>query len=95
VTLSTDYFKYCMMLLLECQWLIKGLEIAPDHVHVPLEHGAQTPIHEIAKAFKGRSSRILREGWWCIVMIVVTALRDFQFPFTIPMQDYQGKNFLT
>lgn len=41
--------------------LIKGLEIAPDHVHVLLEHGSDVAIHKIVKALKGRSSRLLRQ----------------------------------
>lgn len=42
-------------------WFLKALEIAPDHVHVLVEHSSDVAIHEIAKAFKGRSSRILRQ----------------------------------
>ncbi|MDJ0517069.1 MAG: IS200/IS605 family transposase [Trichodesmium sp. MO_231.B1] len=42
-------------------WLIKGLEIAPDHVHVLIEHGSDIAIHKIVKALKGRSSRLLRQ----------------------------------
>lgn len=45
----------------EKKWLIKALEIAPDHVHVLVEHSSDVAIHEIAKAFKGRSSRLLRQ----------------------------------
>ena len=40
-------------------WLIKALEIAPDHVHVLVEYGSDAPIHQIVKALKGRSSRLL------------------------------------
>ncbi|WP_375340797.1 IS200/IS605 family transposase [Okeania sp. SIO2C9] len=42
----------------EKAWLIKGLEIAPDHVHVLVEHGCDVAI-QIVKALKGRSSRLL------------------------------------
>ncbi|MEH2235005.1 IS200/IS605 family transposase [Nostoc sp.] len=42
-------------------WIIKCLEIAPDHVHVLVEYGPSTPINSILKAFKGRSSRYLRQ----------------------------------
>jgi putative transposase len=42
-------------------WLIKALEIAPDHVHLLVEHGSQVAIHQVVKAFKGRSSRLLRK----------------------------------
>ena len=38
-------------------WLIKGLEIAPDHVHVLVELMFDVAI---VKALKGRSSRLLR-----------------------------------
>lgn len=46
---------------LENEWLLKALEIAPDHVHVLVEHGSQVAIHQIVKAMKGRSSRLLRQ----------------------------------
>ncbi len=42
-------------------WIIKALEIAPNHVHVLVEHDPKTPINSIVKAFKGRSSRYLRQ----------------------------------
>ena len=42
-------------------WIIKALEIAPNHVHVLVEHDPKTPINSIVKAFKGRSSRSLRQ----------------------------------
>ena len=42
-------------------WLIKAKEIAPDHVHLLVEYDEKTPICEVVKSFKGRSSRLLRE----------------------------------
>ena len=45
----------------EKKWMIKALEIAPDHVHVLVEFEPKTPINSIVKAFKGRSSRYLRQ----------------------------------
>lgn len=42
-------------------WLVKALEIAPDHVYILVEHGSQVAIHQIVKAMKGRSSRLLRQ----------------------------------
>jgi putative transposase len=42
-------------------WIIKCLEIAPDHVHLLVEYDPNTPINSIVKAFKGRSSRYLRQ----------------------------------
>lgn len=43
------------------QWIIKAKEIAPDHVHLLVEYDEQTTICEVARAFKGRSSRLLRD----------------------------------
>ena len=45
----------------EKKWIIKCLEIAPDHVHILVEYDPNTPINSIVKAFKGRSSRYLRQ----------------------------------
>ncbi|MGH2413420.1 MAG: IS200/IS605 family transposase [Brasilonema sp.] len=45
----------------EKEWIIKALEIAPDHVHVLVEYDPNTPINSVVKAFKGRSSRYLRQ----------------------------------
>ena len=45
---------------IEKGWLIKAMEIAPDHVHILVEHSCDVAIHQIVKAFKGRSSRLLR-----------------------------------
>jgi len=41
-------------------WFIKAISIAPDHVHLLVEHGSGVAIHQIVKAFKGRSSRMQR-----------------------------------
>ena len=45
----------------EKKWFIKALEIAPDHVHLLVEHDPDTAINQVVKAFKGRSSRYLRK----------------------------------
>jgi putative transposase len=45
----------------ENEWIIRALEIAPDHIHIWLEHDPKTAINSIVKAFKGRSSRLLRQ----------------------------------
>lgn len=42
------------------EWVIKAKEIASDHVHVVVEYDEQTPICKVVRAFKGRSSRVLR-----------------------------------
>lgn len=42
-------------------WIIKAKEIASDHVHLLVEYDEKTTICDVIKAFKGRSSRLLRE----------------------------------
>jgi len=42
-------------------WIIKAKEIAPDHVHLLVEYDEKTAISEVVRAFKGRSSRMVRE----------------------------------
>ena len=42
-------------------WIIKAKEIAPDHVHLLVEYDEKTAISEVVKAFKGRSSRMVKE----------------------------------
>jgi putative transposase len=43
------------------EWIIKAKEIASDHVHLMVEYDENTPIAEVIRAFKGRSSRLLRD----------------------------------
>jgi putative transposase len=42
-------------------WIIKAKEIASDLVHLLVEYDETTPICDVVRAFKGRSSKILRE----------------------------------
>ena len=42
-------------------WFIKAMEIASDHVHLLVEYDPTHSISQVVKAFKGRSSRILRQ----------------------------------
>lgn len=42
-------------------WFIRATEIAPDHVHLLVEYDELASISKVAKAFKGRSSRLLRK----------------------------------
>jgi putative transposase len=43
------------------EWIIKVKEIAPDYVYLLVEHDGDSSIHEVVKAFKGRSSRLIRD----------------------------------
>ena len=45
----------------ENKWFVRSLEIAPDHVHLLIEYDNNHAIAEVARAFKGRSSRFLRQ----------------------------------
>ena len=45
----------------ENKWTIKAKEVASDHVHVVVEYDEKTPICKVVRAFKRRSSRILRQ----------------------------------
>ena len=45
----------------ENNWFVRSLEIAPDHVHLLIEYDNNHSIAEVARAFKGRSSRFLRQ----------------------------------
>ena len=41
-------------------WDIIALEVAPDHIHLFVEHQPDVAINQVVKAFKGRSSCYLR-----------------------------------
>lgn len=43
------------------EWIIKAKEIASDHVHVMVEYDEKKSISQVVRAFKGRTSKILRE----------------------------------
>lgn len=42
-------------------WFIRSIEVAPDHVHLLVEYDEQHSIAQVAKAFKGLSSRYMRQ----------------------------------
>jgi putative transposase len=48
-------------LAIEKDWIIRALEIAPDHVHLFVEVHPTDAINQVVKAFKGRSSNYLRK----------------------------------
>lgn len=45
----------------EKDWKIIALEIMPDHIHLFVNVPPQVAPHQVAKAIKGRSSRLLRQ----------------------------------
>jgi putative transposase len=42
-------------------WIIIALEIMPDHIHLLINVPPTAPAHQVVKAIKGRSSRLLRQ----------------------------------
>ena len=46
---------------MERHWTIMALEVMPDHVHLFISVGPNTSPNSVVKAFKGRSSRFMRE----------------------------------
>ena len=53
--------ELCEEVALEQEWTILNLAIQPDHVHLFVEATPKEAPNEIVRAFKGRSSRILRQ----------------------------------
>ena len=48
-------------LAIEKKWAILALAIEPDHIHLFVRHQPKYSISQVAHAFKGRSSKLLRE----------------------------------
>src|SRR4051794_25898209 len=53
--------ELCVEVALEQEWTILNLAIQPDHVHLFVEATPKEAPNEIVRAFKGRSSRVLRQ----------------------------------
>jgi putative transposase len=58
---ATRLREICEAVAKENGWTILRLAIQPDHVHLFVEATPKEAPHEIVRAFKGRSSRILRQ----------------------------------
>lgn len=58
---ATRLRQLFLELAIEKEWDILALEVAPDHVHLFVSVKPTDTPHLIAKAFKGRSSRYLRQ----------------------------------
>lgn len=55
--LRTIIWEVCQ----EKKWAIIALEIMPDHIHLFVNVPPNVAAHQVAKAIKGRSSRLLRQ----------------------------------
>lgn len=45
----------------ENKWILKAIEVASDHVHLLVKYDPHHSIAQVVKAFKGRSSRLMRQ----------------------------------
>ncbi|MDJ0616213.1 MAG: IS200/IS605 family transposase [Calothrix sp. MO_192.B10] len=68
-------------------WIIKCLEIAPDHVHILVEYDSKTPINSIVKAFKGRSSRYLRQEFPQLLKLPTLWTHAYFYDTTVKISD--------
>lgn len=58
---ATRIRQIFLELAIEKQWDILALEVAPDHIHLFVAVKPTDTPHLVVKAFKGRSSRHLRQ----------------------------------
>jgi putative transposase len=61
--IATDLKEILNDVAIEHDVDIKALEIMPDHVHLFISFDPRQALHELIKAFKGRSSKILRDKY--------------------------------
>jgi putative transposase len=54
-------FQICSEVAKDKDWNVRALEIAPDHVYLFVEIHPTDAINQVVKAFKGRSSYLLRK----------------------------------
>jgi putative transposase len=66
----------------EHEWVIKAKEVAADHVHILVEFDEKSPISELARAFKGRSARILRQEFPHLTKLPSLWTRSYFFDTT-------------
>ncbi len=64
------------------QWIIKALEVAPDHIHLLVEYDPKHSIAQVVKAFKGRSSRYLRQEFPALMKLPSLWTHSYMFDST-------------
>ncbi len=64
------------------QWVIKALEVAPDHVNLLVEYDPNHSIAQVVKAFKGRSSRFLRDEFPELLVLPSLWTHSYMFDTT-------------
>jgi putative transposase len=63
-------------------WIIKAIEVASDHVHLIVEYDPHHSISQVVKAFKGRSSRFLREEFPFLLALPSLWTHSYMFDTT-------------
>jgi putative transposase len=63
-------------------WVIKALEVASDHIHLLVEYDPHHSISQVVKAFKGRSSRFLREEFPSLLKLPSLWTNSYMFDTT-------------
>jgi putative transposase len=58
--IKTRLVQIFQELAIEKEWIIRALEVAPDHIHLFVEIHPTDAINQVVKAFKGRSAYLLR-----------------------------------
>lgn len=64
------------------KWVIKALEVAPDHIHLLVEYDPFHSIAQVIKAFKGRSSRYLRQEFPSLMKLPSLWTNSYMFDTT-------------
>ena len=63
-------------------WIIKALEVAPDHVHLSVEYDPDHSVSQVVKAFKGRSSRFIRQEFPAMLKLPSLWTHSYMFDST-------------
>lgn len=63
-------------------WYIKALEVASDHVHMLVEYDPNHSISQVVKAFKGRSSRFIRQEFPIMMKLPSLWTHSYMFDST-------------
>jgi putative transposase len=66
----------------EKNWVIKAIEVASDHVHLLVEYDPHHSIAQVVKAFKGRSSRFMRQEFPSLLVLPSLWTHSYMFDTT-------------
>ena len=78
----------------EKKWMIKALEVAPDHIHLLVEYDPNHSISQVVKAFKGRSSRYLRQEFPELLKLPSLWTHSYMFDTTGKVSTTQVLNYI-